>query len=252
VVARIVDILQFTLCETWTYFKYLGIPICSKNLSSSAWNPILDMIKIKFIQWGSQWLNLADRVVLIKAVLLALHVFQFSLLVPANINSSTSQEIRKFLWRGGKSNSKRLPLVNWQIVCAPKRHGGLGILDPTLSNLSLGDKILWRLISDKVDWWKKVLWHKYLSGERFRCLEFPNVTIPGSPIWKLMKATLSLIQSKCTWILGNGNFIQVWMDNIMGNSPLVQDISLSPLVRWCHSHNIKTLADIFIWDQSGS
>jgi hypothetical protein len=111
VATKIADILQFPLYENWTSFKYLGIPICSKNMSSSAWSPILDKIKAKFIQWGSQWLNPVGRVVLIKAVLSALLVFQFSsLLAPRNIKSSIAQEIKKFLWQGGKSNSKRLPL----------------------------------------------------------------------------------------------------------------------------------------------
>jgi hypothetical protein len=47
-------------------------------------------------------------------------------------------------------------LINWNVVRALKTHGGLGILDPTLSNLDLGEKILWRLVSGKKEWWKKV------------------------------------------------------------------------------------------------
>jgi hypothetical protein len=113
-------------------------------------------------------------------------------------------------------------LVNWNIVRVPKSHGGLGILDPTLSNISLGDKILWRLVTGKKEWWKKVLVHKYLEGDQLHCLDTTPPTQPGSPIWKLLKASLSLFQSKSTWIPGNGKQISIWEDNIMGNPPLTR------------------------------
>jgi hypothetical protein len=139
VATSIVGIFQFPLMESWTTFKYLGIPIYLQNLSSSSWAPIVDKIKLNFIQWGSQWINHAGRVVLIKTALSALPIFQFlSLLAPPSVKTSISQEIRKFLWRGGNNNNKIMHLVNWKIVRVPKTHGGLGILDPSLSNLVLG------------------------------------------------------------------------------------------------------------------
>jgi hypothetical protein len=103
----------------------------------------MDNIKAKFTQWGSHWLNPASRVVLIKLVLSSLPIFQFStLLAPTNVKLSIAQELRGFLWHGVKSNTKRMHLVNWNIVRAPKTHEGLEIIDPTLSNLALGAKIL--------------------------------------------------------------------------------------------------------------
>jgi hypothetical protein len=191
------------LQENWTSFKYLGIPICLQNLSCSSWTPLIDKIKSKFTLWGSQWLNLTGKVVLIKAVLSALPIFQFSsLLAPTSVKSTITQEIRKFLWQGGKNNNKRMHLVNWNTVRAPKIHGGLGIRDPTLSNIALGAKILWRLVIGKQEWWKKVPVQKYLEGDQLRCLDTTPPTQPGSPIWKLLKASLPLFQSKATWILG--------------------------------------------------
>jgi hypothetical protein len=60
---------------------------------------------------------------------------------------------------GGKSNTKIMHLVNWKVVRAPNTHNGLGILYPNQSNLVLGEKILWRLVTGKKDWWKKVMLH---------------------------------------------------------------------------------------------
>ena len=95
-------------------------------------------------------------------------------------------------------------LVNWNIVRATKTHGGLGIFDPSLSNLALGEIILWHLVFGRKEWWKKVLIHKYFEGDKIQSLDATPSSQPGSPIWKLLKASLPLIKRKITWILGNG------------------------------------------------
>jgi hypothetical protein len=61
------------------------------------------------------------------------------------------------LWQGGKSNTGKFHLIIWKTVRAPKERGGLGIKDLTVMNFALGEKLLWRLISSTVDWWKKIL-----------------------------------------------------------------------------------------------
>ena len=62
-------ILNMNGVVDWEYFNYLGIPIFKAKPKSSAWNPIIEKIKRKIHGWGSIWLNLAGKVVLIKAVL---------------------------------------------------------------------------------------------------------------------------------------------------------------------------------------
>jgi hypothetical protein len=55
--------------------------------------------------------------------------------------------IRKFLWEGGKITTRKFHLINWKTIRAPKRHGRLGIKDPSLANIALGAKLLWRMIT---------------------------------------------------------------------------------------------------------
>jgi hypothetical protein len=64
-----------------------------------------------------------------------------------SVEREISHQIQKFLWEGGKTSTKKFHLVNWRIVRAPKMNGGLGIKDPTLVNVALGAKLLWRMIS---------------------------------------------------------------------------------------------------------
>lgn len=101
ILRRITNILDFALSENWQSFKYLGIPICLKSLPASSWNPILDEIKSKFQQWGSHWLNPTGRVILIKSMLSALPIFQFSsLLAPVKIKQPLLKHLENFFDKG--------------------------------------------------------------------------------------------------------------------------------------------------------
>jgi hypothetical protein len=106
------------------------MPICICSSSSNTWQQVIRKIKAKFAQWGVHWLNPSRHSVLIKYALSTFPVFQYStLLAPIGIKQQIAQETWKFLWQGGKTNSKRYHLVSWHIVRAPKEHGGLGIKD---------------------------------------------------------------------------------------------------------------------------
>jgi hypothetical protein len=216
------NVFHFPYKDDWNSFTYLGMPIFLHSATSNLWQQILNKIKSKFVQWGAHWLNPTRRITLIKAVLSSLPIYQCSsLLAPIGVQQQIEKEIQKFLWQGGKSNNKRFHLISWSIVRAPKMHGGLGILDPRLMNLALGGKILWRIVTRKYDWWKKVLVKKYFTGPRKRCLDELPTARNGSPIWKLINAVVPIIQSDLTWVPGNGGSIDIWHDNIMGNKPLV-------------------------------
>jgi hypothetical protein len=99
---------------------------------------------------GAQWLNPTGRVVLIKAILSTLPLYQCSAaLAPQRVLNQISMQIRKFLWHGGKSNEKKSTLVKWNVVRNPRDRGDLEMRYPTLMNLAMGVKLLWRMISEK-------------------------------------------------------------------------------------------------------
>jgi hypothetical protein len=135
--------MGFGISLDWKTFKYLGLPLCLKLLPGEYWQLSLQKVKENMESWGSRWLNPVGRVILIKLVLSALPLFQFSsLLAPKGVLKDMAQLIRKFLWQGGKSNSKKFYLVNWDTVSSPKKSGGLGIRDPKVENIAMGAKIL--------------------------------------------------------------------------------------------------------------
>ena len=71
----------FAASSSWTSFKYLGLPIFLKRASSRDWLPQLEKFKNKMQAWGSSWLNIAGKTMLIKVVLNNLPLFQFSILL---------------------------------------------------------------------------------------------------------------------------------------------------------------------------
>ncbi|RVW21375.1 putative ribonuclease H protein [Vitis vinifera] len=67
---------------------------------------------------------------------------------------------RDFLWGGGNLERKA-HLVKWEVVCADKEKGGLGIRKLALLNKALLGRWIWRFTFEKENLWKKVVSVKY-------------------------------------------------------------------------------------------
>eukprot|EP00253_Pinus_taeda_P036647 PITA_36647 len=175
VASTIARCLGFAASTTWTSFKYLGLPIFHKRAMSKDWHPHIEKFKAKMQAWGSSWLNIAGKSVLIKSVFSNLPLFQFSVLLAlVGIIKRMEELIRNFLWKGGKQNEKRIPLVNWEIVSRPLQEGGLNFKNLSMQNLAMGAKMIWKIIAPKPGWVQLALWRKYFRGQRMRCLEQPT------------------------------------------------------------------------------
>jgi hypothetical protein len=249
---QIARIFGFPIITTWNHFKYLGMPIFLNRYSSTAWLGIVEKIAARIRSWGGQWLNPAGKTVLIKSVLSSLSIFQCSgLLAPKNILEKIGKAIRCFLWAGGKTNTKKFHLINWKQVCQPYNRGGLAIKDPTIMNLSMGEKLAWRLVTGNSDWWKEAIVKKYFQSPRLRCLEGSIPAIPGSPIWRLLKSVAPIIQAKLSWAPGNGETINIWMDRILNRDPLNSLEVLQPLKDWCCVNGLHKLQDFCHWNTEG-
>jgi hypothetical protein len=99
-------------CTTWDAFKYLGVPIFKYKPKSSHWAQLIEKLKNRINFWGASCLNLAGKVVLIKAVLASIPIYQSSLLL-ASMTTIHKIEMmfRIFLWEGGKQTRRKLHLI---------------------------------------------------------------------------------------------------------------------------------------------
>ena len=152
----------------------------------------MDKIKKKITRWGTAWLNLAGRVVLIKVVLNSFLLYQWSLLLaPIKVINQIEILVRSFLWQGGNNDGgKKFALVSWRTIKLPKQQGGLKIRDLRIQNQAMGAKLLWNVIASKPSWYNRVIKNKYFPGTRLRCLEGDNMKKKGTSIFNLCKKSL--------------------------------------------------------------
>ena len=63
--STITKIFGFKGSTKWVSFKYLGLSIFQGCPIGRDWYPLLDKFKLKMQAWGTSWLNLAGKTVLI-------------------------------------------------------------------------------------------------------------------------------------------------------------------------------------------
>ena len=106
---RISQILDIPVQKKWTHFFYLGLPISRENMKTKLWTKQIEKMKNKIQSWGMMWLNMAGRVILIKALLAALPIYQYAIIMaPTSAHKQMELILRSFCGRGGKQEKKKL------------------------------------------------------------------------------------------------------------------------------------------------
>lgn len=107
--------------------RYLGIPVLQKRVTKHTFRYILDGMKKKLASWKATVLTLVGRRVLVQSALSSMLVYTMqAFALPASTCKDIDKVCRDFLW-GDSEETKRVHLVNWDIVCTPKGVGGLGL-----------------------------------------------------------------------------------------------------------------------------
>ncbi|XP_062094157.1 uncharacterized protein LOC133800218 [Humulus lupulus] len=144
-------------------FCYLGIPICSKKISSTECGIILEKMVHKIKQWSSQKISYMGRVTLINSVLLSIHSYWAQIMtLPKKLLRDIEATCRAFLWKGmveylGPS------LVAWNNICLPKAVGGLGFRKILDWNIAALGKYVWAIASKKDNLWVRWIRSVYLT-----------------------------------------------------------------------------------------
>lgn len=116
--------------------RYLGVPLCSKKLSLTNCEPLLQQIKAKFSSWSVKSLSFSGRHLLIKTVIAGINTFWCSaFILPKACIIKINSMCSTFLWKGDveSHNSAR---VAWSTAVLTKEQGGLGIKDLQIWNLA--------------------------------------------------------------------------------------------------------------------
>jgi hypothetical protein len=71
---------------------------------------------------------------------------------------------RHCLWKGGDINSKKPPLVAWNMVTKPKNKGGLGVINLRMQNEVMLLKNPHKFFNKADMSWVQLLWSQYYSN----------------------------------------------------------------------------------------
>eukprot|EP00253_Pinus_taeda_P023946 PITA_23946 len=247
----ITTLLGFKGQVNWDNFRYLGLPITSGTNKRSLLSDLISKIKAKIAAWGGHWLTKGGKVILIKAVLSALPIYQAAfLLAPRNVSEQISKLLRDFLWQGGKGNENKIHLVKWDVVRKTQADGGLQIRDPALINLALRGKILWKLLHEPTHPVSEILRSKYSPNKNLSNLQNAN-TVNSTQVWKLCCKRSKFFIKHVYKIPGNGKRTHLWNDKIMGKEPLRDNEDIANLRDWLKQAGVNTVFDLSKWDQRG-
>lgn len=115
---------------------------------------------------------------MIQAVLTQLVVYWGHLYyLPEHSVHNRNQILANFLWSDPGMHSK-IPLVKFQSLCIPKKHGGWGILNIRAFNFALLIKSLWRAIRSN-GIWHDIISVKYLHGKNLQEIFWGHFNCPG-------------------------------------------------------------------------
>ncbi|XP_058726398.1 uncharacterized protein LOC131597740 [Vicia villosa] len=156
-------------------FYFLGIPTGFNPMKESTWNPLLSKMKNRLEGWTNWFLNLGDRITLLKSILSSLAIFTMSFYkMPAKVVKKFTRIQSKFLW-GGLEERRKIHWVSRKDVNLPFEKVGLEVKNIAMFNLALLNKLddrfckeeypdlflvssLKRVLVAVMGAWKEVMW----------------------------------------------------------------------------------------------
>jgi len=158
--------------------RYLGVLIIASRLTKLECRPLIEKIIAKINLWSTRNISFAGRAVLINTVIFGMFNYWASIFIlPSEVLEKITQISRNHQ-RSGTADFKRAPRISWQIVCKPKKYGGLGITDSYAWNKAMIAKLI-RAVATKKD----VLWVKWIHGRYLKNRNWWDYKSPHDCSW---------------------------------------------------------------------
>ena len=111
------------------------------------------------------------------------------------------------LWRGANLNAKTRQKAAWHMVCLPKFHGGLGVINLTTQNEALLLKNLHKFFNRLDIPWVHLIWEKHYQNDKL-----PNTARKGSFWWKDILKLLDKFKGLASVTISDGRTCLLWWD----------------------------------------
>lgn len=205
----------------------MGAPLIHQRSSRQSYQFILDRVNQRLSNWKTNCLSMAGRVTLTRAIIQAMpsYVMQ-SAFLPRALCDEIDKKCRNFVW-GDTESQRHVHLASWDSICTPRKFGGLGLRSARNINTAFMMKIGWNLCVRKDAMWVRILRSKYKCGTN----SIPRVQTskPGSNMWRGICRNWNLVKENLAWRIGDGNFVNSWIDPWVPNVRNLEELSNSPL-----------------------
>nr|GEW72937.1 putative reverse transcriptase domain, reverse transcriptase zinc-binding domain protein [Tanacetum cinerariifolium] len=184
--------------------EYLGVPLISSRLVYRDCKELIDKVRSRVHDWKNKSLSAAGRLQLIRSVIGFMHIcWALVFILPSRILLEIEQLMRGFLWCQGHMRKGKAK-VAWDVMCVPKKEGGLGIRKLDVFNKALMISHIWNLLS-----LKESLWVKWIHAYKIRGRSFWSIPFRGNMTWGWRKILqLRPLIWKFIWYkVGNGDSI---------------------------------------------
>lgn len=189
--------------------RYLGLPLMSRKLRVSEYEPLISKILARFRSWAVRSLSFAGRLQLIASVIYGnVNFWMSAFTLPKGCIRRIESLCSRFLWSGDTDITGKAKIA-WATVCLPKSEGGLGLRSLLMWNKVLCLSFLWLLFSDSKSLW--AVWHRHysLQGKSFWSLEESSL---DSWVWRQLLKLRELGLRFIKPLLGNGQRVSFWFD----------------------------------------
>ncbi|XP_074266665.1 uncharacterized protein LOC141589944 [Silene latifolia] len=203
---------------------------------------LVDKVTERIQRIGAKQLSYAGRVVLISAVLSALHsCWARIFMIPKLVLKKIDTVCRTFLWYGTE-NTERPHLVAWNHICQPKKKGGLGFKNLYQWNIALLAKYVWWVEKKADHLWVRWVHAIYIKDRIWKDYE-PSIS--SSWAWKRICAVKHQLKHHMfddDWRRSDQEYsVQ------LGYSWLAEDVVDVPWYHWLRNRIMLPKHEFFIW-----
>jgi hypothetical protein len=157
-------------------FTYLGLPLGTARPKIQDLMPIVTRLERRLCSTSS-FLSQGARLQLVNSALASMPIyFLCSLQLPPGIIKQLDIILRQCLWRGN-SDTPRQALAAWEMLCKPKKSGGVGIINFPKQNEALLLKHLDKFYNSVDVPWVNLIWPSHYVG----CV--PHAENLGGSFW---------------------------------------------------------------------
>jgi hypothetical protein len=188
-------------------FTYLGLPVGTIKPTIAELSPLVCRLERKLTS-SSSFLSQGARLQLINLAIASMPLhFLCSLKLPPGLTKQFDRILRQCLSRD-KFDEPKQSLAAWDMVCKPKKYGGLGIIDFQKQNVALLLKFLDKFYNNRDIPWVKLIWHaSYMD-------KVPHAeNLCGSYWWKDVQKLVDNFRGVADIKLGEGKSFLFWSDN---------------------------------------